>query len=187
MKTAQKTNGSGNIFRDEESASKTKALEDIRPGDVVAITPAALRMARLSTMSPRLLYQIGWPNAFQVMHVFDTEEDGVCVTLDACCMNLVDRRTGKNRCTGHPVVFFEKLEPERPKGKAEKEQPERQRKPGDRGTSVSVPWIGELASIDFQEDEHNPTLTINIAGKRTMFTGSLAKIFAEAAKQSNIL
>lgn len=172
MKTAPK-NGNGNVRPDEAVHGSDNG--EIREGDFVRITPAALKMARLSMMTPRLLYQIGHPGIFQVVHAFETKEDGICFTLGECCRYYVDRRTGQYRCSGHPSIYFEKIAEERKHNK------------GDRSTSVSVPWVGEVASVDFVDDEANPKLTVKIAGKPTVFTGMLAKIFGKAAQDNKIL
>lgn len=180
MKASKNGNGNGNV-RPEATPPDDKRRQEIREGDYVQLTAAALKMPRLSLMTPRLLYQIGHPGIFQVLHVFETEEDGICLTLGECCRNFVaDRKTGQYRCSGHPAVYFEKVmdaEPATP----------RARKPGDRSVSAVLPFIGEAAAVDYEEDEENPKLTVRILGKSTVFTGTLARIFGEAAKHNKIL
>lgn len=180
MKPSSKNgNGTGNVHSNG-AARKEESVSEIREGDYVQLKPAVLKMARLSTMTPRLLYQIGHPGIFQVVHVFETEEDGVCLTLGECCLYyLKDRKKSDDpRCTGHPAIYFDKVEIEATKPKNK----------GDRATSVQLPFgIGELAGVEYQDDEGNPKLTIRVAGKSTVFTGMLAKIFGKAAQDHHIL
>lgn len=172
MAKDKRRNGSGNVQRDQEAQAQ-KA--DWKEGDFAVLTPSALRMGRLEAMSPRLLHQLGWDEPFGVMHVFETQEDGLCLTLYPCCMRLRDRRTGKFRCTGHPAIYFQKTEYGR------------QQKKGDKSTSVSLPLIGEILSFDYEEDPQNPKARAKIFGQETLVTGEFARILAKVAEDNKIL
>jgi hypothetical protein len=126
---------------------------------------------------------VGWPNEFQVIHVFETPEDGVCLVLSPCCQNLINHGTGAWSCTGHPVkldgkTMFEKVKPEVVK---------RPRKKGDRATSIVAPLLGELGAIEYLEDEEDPGLVLRILGQQTVMKGSVAKAVAKFAQDNGLL
>lgn len=172
MAKEKRRNGSGNVQRDKDVHARSL---DWKEGDFAVLTPTAMRMGRLDTMSPKLLYQLGWDDPFAVMHVFETAEDGVCLTLYPCCLQLRDRRTGKYRCTGHPAIYFQKVEYGRHARK------------GDRSTSVTLPLIGEILSVDYEEDAENPRARAKIFGQETVVTGELARILAKVAQDNKVL
>lgn len=171
----------GNV-KGEKAPKKEEVAENFKAGDIVALTEKAMKNGpRL--MSPRRLFGVGWPNEFQVVHVFETEEDGVCLFLSPCCQNLINHGTGAWACQGHPVkldgkVMFEKVQPEVSK---------RPRKKGDRSTSIALPLIGELGAIEYLEDEEDPGLVLRILGQQTVMKGSVAKAVAQFAKDNNLL
>lgn len=159
--------GNGNVQSDEP-AEQVQFTE----GDVVALTQQALRTSRLSTMSPRMLHGIGWPNFFVVLHTFETEGDGPCVTLFPCCLTLVDRRTNKHRCTGHPATFFEKVDQTRVPRK------------GDRQSAVHVPFFGKIVDVAYEDDPDNPQIKTQAGPFEFLFTGGFAKLLKSAFDRS---
>lgn len=173
-------NGQGNVKREEPKPEKP--VEEFKPGDIVALTEKAMKNGpRL--MSPKRLFSVGWPNEFQVVHVFETEEDGVCLFLNPCCQNLLNYGTGAWACQGHPVrwegkTMFQKTTPEVSK---------RPRKKGDRTTSIVAPVLGELGAIEYLEDEEDPGLVLRILGQQTVMKGSVAKAVAQFAKDNGLL
>lgn len=175
-----KSNGHGNV-QGENSEKEKPPVEEFRPGDIVGLTAEAIKNGpRL--MSPKRLCSVGWPNEFQVVHVFETEEDGVCLFLNPCCQNLI-KRNGGWACTGHPVkldgkMMFAKVKPEVVK---------RPRKKGDRATSIVAPLLGELGAIEYLEDEEDPGLVLRILGQQTVMKGSVAKAVAQFAKDNGLL
>jgi|FLYN01.1.fsa_nt_gi hypothetical protein len=164
---------SGNVRQKADPAENKTETESFQEGDIVALTPTALRLGNLSMMSPRLLYQIGWPNQFVVLHTFEDEENGPCVSLYPCCMVLVDRRSGNYRCTGHPAQYFEKIDVLR--------QPQK----GDRSVSISLPLIKEIVGADYEEDEQSPRLTVRVLGQKGVITGPWAKLIKNLAEANN--
>lgn len=141
-----------------------KPTPRFEPGDVVALTQAALRMPKLKTMVPYQLWKIGHPNAFLVVHTFDDEERGQCVGLYPCCTRFTNHDTEKPRCTGHPTEFFQKVDRKRVPKK------------GDRTTSVYLPFIdGEVGGIQYCEDEDNPSIKVNVGGIKAGVDGVVAK------------
>lgn len=182
MKSSQR-NG-GNIRREGHGKPET-----LRPGDIVALVPSAIKEPRLKTMGPRILYDVGWRNEFLVLETFETEADGACVVLDPCCGQLLaDRKTERTRCiNGHPASFFKRTGTLNQPLHPEEEEADRPRNKGDRSSSASFPWLGEVASFDYQDDPEIPRLKIKIAGKTTMLTGPLAKMIAEVAKTNHLL
>lgn len=172
-------NGQGNVVKDEKKPEKP--AEVFKAGDIVSLTERAIKAApRL--MSPKRLFSVGWPNEFQVVHVFETPEDGTCLFLNPCCQNLV-KRNGAWACQGHPVIFegitiFQKTTPEVAK---------RPRRKGDRTTSIMVPFLGELGAIEYLEDEEDPGLVLRILGQQTAMKGSVAKAVAQFAKENGLL
>jgi hypothetical protein len=143
---------------------------EFREGDVVALTGKALRMGRLS-MSPMLLYSIGFANEFIVTHTFETKKDGRCISLYPCCNNRFNRKTGKPFCTGHSEIFFERVDLMR--------MPQK----GDRQASIKLPMLGEIAGMEYEDDEHNPKLTTRVAGLSLVLGGQLAKLVKESAEK----
>ena len=172
--------GQGNVKRDTPKEEKT--LEVFKPGDLVALTEKAMKSGpRL--MSPKRLFSVGWPNEFQVVHVFETDEDGVCLFLNPCCQNLINHGTGAWACQGHPVkwegkIMFEKTKPEVSK---------RPRKAGDRSTSITVPFLGEIGAVEYLADDEDPGLVLRVGGQQTVLKGIVAKTVAQFAKENGIL
>lgn len=156
-------------------------------GDVVAITQAAHRIPKLATMTPRLLYRLGFDNAFMVLRQYEDPDDGPCVSLYPCCTvlnsagdvehrGLLDRETGQPRCGGHPVSYFEKIDMVRLPKK------------GDKTSAAVLPFgIGELLGFEWLQDEDNPQFTARFLGKGGTFTGAFAKALKKFAEDNNLI
>lgn len=167
----------------------------IRPGDFVYLTPLALRKAP-RFMGPLKLYSIGWPNEFQVVDVY--EQGGVLfLAIGGCCRNLLlSRKTGTWLCGGHEAKWFRKMKVEGEKpAKPEKEPassvppppPLRERKPGDRITSVEVPILGEIGALEFLEDDHNPQFIVRSGQQRVVVNGKVAVEIAKIVQANGFL
>lgn len=159
-------------MQDEE-----KARPEIKEGDIVALTPAALKMGRLEAMTPRLLYHIGHENRFIVDKTFETEEDGLCLKLFPCCFRFVnDHQTKQFRCKGHPAIYFDKVGTVRTPQK------------GDKSSSLVLPILGEIFRFDYKEDENAPKFSADlpVLGKGVV-TGFLAKFVKQLAEEGKIL
>lgn len=165
---------SGNVGGETGEA---QAVDSFQEGDVVALTAAAIRRREFSNMTPRLLYEIGHPNEFLVMHVFETEKQGQCISLYPCCTVFLDReKSGKKRCTGHPAALFEK--------KGMKRMPRK----GDKSSSLHLPFIPiPLAGVDWEEDENSPVFKVHGLGKEVKITGPFAKLLKKIAEENNLL
>jgi hypothetical protein len=178
METSQDREGremrgkkSGNVVVEDDP----KVME-FTEGDLVALTQAALRVNDIANMRPRKLYEIGAPNEFVVLHTFMHDAEGPCLTLYPCCTRFIDRQSGKPYCTGHPVIYFEKI--------GRKRLP----KKGDKSAAIQVPFVpGELVGMHFEEDEDNPKLSLNILGKQLSISGPLAKSVKKFAEENNYL
>lgn len=171
--------GNGNVRggpADETQREQQVPAWPFKPGDIVALTGAALRIGRLETMTPRALYQLGRENRFLVIETFETADDGPCVMLSPCCFKYVDRRANgmKPRCKGHPVVYFEKVGILRAPKK------------GDKASSLTLPILGELFGLEWQDDEENPRLNANVLGLRGSATGFVAKFLKKLAEDKII-
>lgn len=175
---------SGNVRA--ESREEIQVIPQFEEGDLVSLTPAAIRRREFANMTPRLLYEIGHPNEFLVLGVFDHEKEGPCATLYPCCTwkkkddsvmpGFLDRNTGKPRCTGHPAVLFEK--------KSFKRIPRK----GDKSSSIHIPFLPiALAEIAWEEDENNPSLKGRVAGQEIAFTGVLGKMIKNVLEENNLL
>ncbi len=162
MRAKRNGDGFGNVRKEAKVESAEQKAQDIRPGDIVALTPTALRMPRLSTMSPRVLVDLGFANEFQVLQIFDSDEDGPCAILSECCGRRVDRRTGRPVCIGHPMMYFRRAEPSEASRRARRDTK------NDRSSAVSLPFLGEVASMEYEEDEKRPRLTVKIGGRSMM-------------------
>lgn len=169
----------GNIRR--EAKPKVEEIPQFESGDVICLTAAAIRRSGIATMTPRILYEIGHPNEFLVYQYVVDETEGPCVTLMDCCSwdrheGFIDRGTGKQRCTGHPAVHFEK--------KSSKRMP----KKGDKSSSIHLPFMQyALAGIHWEEDENNPALKAHVLGKEISLTGPFAKVLKQLAEENNVL
>lgn len=168
----------GNIRR--EAKPKVEEIPQFESGDVICLTAAAIRRSGIATMTPRILYEIGHPNEFLVYQAVDDDEAGPVVTLANCCSwdkheGFIDRKTGKQRCTGHPAVHFEK--------KGVKRMP----KKGDKSSSIHLPFMKvALAGINWEEDETNPSLKGHILGNEISLTGLPAKLLKQLAEENNV-
>lgn len=162
----------GNVQAEESAPKVSELLEE---GDVVALTPSALRIGRLKSMTPRLLHKIGHPNEFVVLTSFKSDKGEDCLTLWPCCNRFTDRESGKQTCTGHQTVYFEKV------GNI------RTPKKGDKSASLVLPFIGEVFGIDYQEDENNPDFRVNLGGLKGSVTGVLAKAVKKFAEDNKII
>lgn len=152
-----------------------KPEEEIRPGDLVQIRAASFSEAK---MTPIDLFNVGWPNMFLVLEAFD-HEGKKCLRLDPCCEWMVNRATGAFLCRGHYTKYFEKVH----------EAVIREPKKGDRKTSVQLPFVGDVVSLDYQNEEENPTLLLQVKGLRGPIglSGEKAREIAEWAKNAGIL
>lgn len=176
---SRKSNGTGNVRtgvpeETEDTQQKKQAFEE---GDIVALTQSALRIGRIQGMTPRLLYTIGHPNEFMVMHAFENQADGLCVTLFPCCFRFLDRdRNNQPRCKGHPAVYFEKINKVRIPKK------------GDKSSSIHLPFLPfEVAGLHYEEDEDNPRLTLNLFGKKIDTMGPLSNFLKKLAEDNKVL
>jgi hypothetical protein len=189
MKDRRNGTGSGNVKHATVPVSASDSKE-IKAGDIVAVTDEVLKAKGiLAKMTPRcLIEKVGWPNEFVVRETFEHEKDGFCLKLEPCCDYLIeDLNTVRFRCGGHHAFLFKKIGSVNPVKESDQVEVEPAKNPGDRLSSVSLPWLGEVASMVFSDDEQNPRLTIKTGGKATVLTGPLAKIFAAAAKDNNLL
>lgn len=187
----------GNVHH--EGPEEHEVFDD---GDVVALTQSALRTGRLLRIRngkiessedrvvngriegfmPRILYAFGHPNKFLVLHTFEHQEHGQCLTLYPCCTikpheGFVDRAdNNKPRCEGHPAIYFERVDRTRIPRK------------GDKSSSVHLPFLPfEVAGIHWEEDENDPRLTVNLVGQKFSTTGPLANFFKKIVEESKIL
>lgn len=176
----------GNVQHQEAPAQE----EVIRPGDYVYLTPQAIRKAP-RFMGPIKMYSIGWPNEFQVVDVF--EEGGITwLVISGCCRNLVvNRKSGAWLCGAHEAKWFRKFTVPEPKpAEPEKKEPDpspRERKPGDRITSVEVPVLGEIGAIEYLDDEHNPKFVIRAAKQRFVLNGKAGVEIAKILQANGFL
>lgn len=158
----------------------SEAEEKFAAGDIVAIKPSVLR-SRMQ-LTPKSLYRIGHPNKFLVFSTFVHEEKGPCVALTSCCSipgmafgfeDPEDR--SKPLCSGHPYRHFEKVGIHRLPQK------------GDKSASFST-FLGDIFRLDWEEDEHNPKLAVEVFGvKLGSASGPLAKFMKGMAEDGKIL
>jgi hypothetical protein len=131
-------------------------------GDVVRVKEAVLAAGRVE-MSPVSLVGVGWANEFTVLSTFSTKDGVPCVMLKPCCMFLKNPATGEILCKGHPAEHFQKL------------RRERGRQRGDKAASIAVPWVGEVAGFEYEEDEEHPKAAFRVMGKEVRLEGAAAK------------
>lgn len=171
--TEQRRNG--NVRVDPQEIPETRPAA-FQPGDVVAMTPATLRIGRLATMTPRQLYQIGHKNRWVVLETFETHDEGPCLMINPCCIEYTDWKSKGPRCKGHPAVYFEKVGTVRVPKK------------GDKSSSLILPLIGDALGLRWEEDEDNPKIVGNALGKDLIgAVGPLARFLKKLAEDQKIL
>ena len=92
-------------------------------------------------------------------------QDFLMLAQVQCCFLFENHSTGITTCKGHPAIYFEKMRKDRAKQK------------GDRLASVKIPWVGEVAGFEYEEDEENPKAKFRIMGKECELEGAPAKFF----------
>lgn len=151
------------------------------PGDVVAMTQAALRLPKLAAMSCRLYYAIGMPNEFLVKEVVEDPGAGICIKLFPCCSTMADRKKGYYRCDGHPIVYFTKV------------NFRRMPKAGDKSASIVLPIIGEIWRTEYREGVEEgerpeaPEFVQQIFGMESSLKGVFAKMAKAFFERQNAL
>lgn len=153
---------------------------DIVPGDLVAVK----RIWRKLDISPNQICNFGLPNEFQViargkLRDKSTQETYDCITLFPCCMRLKNPATGQFLCTGHNVIYFEKIEmANEDEEKAPVNRP-------DQYSSLEGP-LGEIVGCSYYKDDGR--LVFRGPGQgQVEFKGSVAKSFMEALHELGIL
>lgn len=164
------------------NAKEPEQVEEIKPGDYVRLTDAALKHGP-RMMGPLKLYSVGWPNLFQVVHKF--EENGVqYLSIGCCCKNLLlNRKNNARLCSGHDQKWFRKMSI----GTTEEQEPEREPRKGDRLTSIELPVLGEAAALEFLDNEQNPLLVMRVLGQKVVLNGQTAVDIAKFAQANGLL
>lgn len=159
----------------------------IRVGDAVRLTKTGFRKLSKDT-KPLQLVKIGWPNAFQVTRVLEHPERGLQISLGTCC-NFMAKKNGKPFCIAHPAKYFEVIPAgEIPRGSKEpKEEKPRDNQPGDRLTSVHLPFVGEAAAVEYMNDIENPAIALRLFGQKVVLNGPVAKQVSKMAQDLGIL
>lgn len=174
------------------NSQAASAKKPVRVGDVVALTDEAIKSApRL--MGPLKLYAAGWPNAFQVFHTFIEEQSQrLHYTLVGCCgVLLANRKTGAILCNGHDAKWFRRIpmqgdEPDQPAAAPKAKPPIRERRAGDRLTSLEVPFAGELAAIEYLHDPENPSIALRFLGHQSVLSGPIAEAISKMGKENGL-
>lgn len=163
-----------NVEPEEEEASG----ETFQAGDVVELTPSAIRTWAVNDMTPKELYKMGHENRFLVLDTFPSDEHGPCVTLFPCCHRFVDRKAvhHKLRCKGHPSRYFKKVDVKRLPQK------------GDKSAALKLPFLPwDVAAVDYEEDGENPKLSVSLLGQKGSISGPWAKFLKNMAENQNLL
>lgn len=159
-------------------ASKDSGVGEVfKEGDVVELTPSAIRTWSVKDMTPKELYKLGHENRFLVLGSFTDEENGPCVTLFPCCHRFVDRKDDHHpfRCTGHPSVYFKKVDVRR--------MPQK----GDKSAALKLPFLPwDVAAVDWEEDSDNPKLSLSIMGQKGSISGPWAKFLKNLAETEKL-
>lgn len=148
--------------------------EVLKSGDLVRMTPEAVKSQRWATSSPRILISSGWPNEFSVREAFDHKDEGPCVELDECCLKRFNP-DGDYACGGHPMGLFEKVD----------RSPNRPFQPGDARASVTVPFLGELVGYEYRADEKKAVF--RIGGQEMEAVGNFAEILNDVIKKHGVV
>lgn len=161
-----KDKDNGNISR----ISDTKPAGPIQPGDYVRIRVDDLESV---DMSPKSLFNVGYPNEFLVLATFDYK--GVkCLTLEECCEKLKNRATGQFLCSGHHEKYFEKTEP------LEHRRTSQRR-------FVALEAFGMSASVEFLDGQKKLLLKTPWTPDGISLSGKVAADIAEAARSIGLM
>jgi hypothetical protein len=163
-KLAKKNPGRGSNANVPTDPKPAEIAEEFESGDIIRLKASVVTNDEVK-MAPIDLFRIGHPNEFLVVAAFDGGKFGPCVTLRQCCFLFENHSTGITTCKGHPAIYFEKMRKDRAKQK------------GDRLASVKIPWVGEVAGFEYEEDEENPKAKFRIMGKECELEGAPAKFF----------
>lgn len=156
---------------DRKKKDRDETVPEASPGDFVGIKLWATDEVR---MTPNDLHKVGWPNRFLVCDVLDLDGE-IHLMLDPCCKWMVNRASGQFLCHAHPARYFEKIE-------AAERTPSR----NDRYFGISTP-LGEIASVDFMENDHQSTAVVNVMGKPVVLQGKVWKELAQKAVEKGLL
>jgi len=148
--------------------------EALKGGDVVRLTPEALKNERWFVTSPRVMIRNGWPNEFHVREEFVHKDEGPCLELDECCLKRFNEE-GDYACGGHPMGIFEKVD----------RAPDRPFQPGDARASVTVPFLGELVGYEYRADEKRGVF--RIGGQEMEVIGSFAELLNNVVKKHGVI
>lgn len=172
------TKKTGNVKADASKPPKEAypaPEEKLQSGDIVRMTPQALKNQTWAKTSPRVLISNGWPNEFHVTEAFEHKTDGPCVELQECCF-LRHNPNGEYSCGGHPMGFFEKVKDG---------SPEREFQPGDSRASVTLPLFGQLLGYEYRADEKKAIF--KVAGQEMEATGGLADYLNNIIKKHGVV
>jgi len=163
----------GNVKVPQKAAPEKKG--EIQAGDVVAMTPEALKSIKCS---PRVLIESGWPNEFYVERVFDDRDHGLCLQLQECCFRRRDLKEKKKpySCGGHPIGLFERLD--------SSQGEERVFEPGDARASVTIPFIGELIGYTYRAKDKKAVF--RVGGQEMEAEGALAEHLNNIIKKHGV-
>lgn len=148
--------------------------EVLKSGDVVRMTPEALKNPRWKNTSPRIMIAHGWPNEFHVEEAFEHKDEGPCLEFSECCLKRKES-DGKYSCGGHPMGLFER----------ERFASGRDFKPGDAKASVTVPFLGELVGYEYRADEKKAVF--RVGGQEMEAVGGLAELLNDVIKKHGVV
>lgn len=145
-----------------------------KPKMAASVTPEAMKKKDLAHLMPiRLIRLVGWPNRFFVNEVIEIKGKPH-LSIWPCCFWLINRKSGGYLCKAHPAEYFEPLQ-----------EKVRERKPGDRQTTIQTPW-GTILDMDYQEDESSPVFTLRAFGFPFKVGGDVARQLSAILKKAGI-
>lgn len=147
-------------------------------GDLVELTQEAISATwKPGTCTPHSLWEIGWPNRFQVVGVAWHGGEPV-VAIDACCRWMVNRASGAHLCGAHKAGIFRKI----PAGKAGADGRRAERK-----ISLSIPGLDPF-TMDYYDDEQGTEFVLQGGSQRPIVLGGqMARWMFEKLKEGGVL
>lgn len=153
----------GNFSRLEKA--KDEPTEPIQAGDYVRIKMSDLHSV---DMSPKTLFDIGFPNEFFVLATFDIKGER-CLALEECCERRKNRATGQILCNGHPEKYFEKTEPIEHRKTSERR-------------FIALEAFGMKASVEYLSGQKKLLLKTPWTPEGISLSGDVAKDISDAAR-----
>ena len=152
-------------------------VSDLEKGEIVEIKPEYLKKRhKKGTFTPADLVGIGWPNRFQILQTGETPDGKPTLSLDPCCLWMVDKTEKKDfLCGSHHTERFQAVR-----------EPRKDPSSSDNLTVRTA--LGKLFQVDYSDDKDEPCLEIQVGeGDPLKLGGKMAKLIGEKFRNAGLL